>query len=531
MVERPSAVRTSALKAVPAATARKAYSYLRFSTLEQRQGDSMRRQTAMALDYAHRHGLDLDSELTFQDLGVSAFRGRNAETGMLAYFLEAVDSGLVQRGSYLLVEGLDRLSRLTPRKALRVLEDIVERGITVVTLNDGKAYTSENLDSDQMSLMWAILIFMRANEESATKARRLKAAWEGKRQSAMSRPLTASVPAWMRLNQDSSRLELVEARVEVVRRVFREYLSGKGHHAIAAGLNGDSIECWGLGARKASMWHRTYVRKILTNPATYGDFVPHTEGYEAGRLVRTPLAPIVGYYPAVVSREDFDEVQAMHETAVRSATKGVGAAHLLAGLCLCPSCGKTMTRVYKGVGGGKPKLVCTRAKAGAGCQYVGVDVTQVEDAVCRGAERLGAEAPGADEELDARLERETNNLDALDDAIGNLVSAVEGGMMSPAVRQRLADLEHLRDETRQARDDLLDRILDASDAVVTKRLEGLERALTAVPLDRGRANAALRTLVTAIVVDYFSGELTFRWKHGGESSLRFAWPREDLKVA
>lgn len=104
-------------------------------------------------------------------------------------------------------------------------------------------------------------------------------------------------------------------------------------------------------------------------------------------------------------------------------------------------------------------------------------------------------------------------------------------MMSPAVRQRLADLEHLRDETRQARDDLLDRILDASDAVVTKRLEGLERALTAVPLDRGRANAALRTLVTAIVVDYFSGELTFRWKHGGESSLRFAWPREDLKVA
>ncbi len=51
---------------------RKAYSYLRFSTPEQSLGDSFRRQTALAQEYALRHGLDLDTELTYRDLGISA---------------------------------------------------------------------------------------------------------------------------------------------------------------------------------------------------------------------------------------------------------------------------------------------------------------------------------------------------------------------------------------------------------------------------------------------------------------------------
>jgi hypothetical protein len=43
---------------------RKAYSYQRFSTTEQKTGDSFRRQTALARAYASSHGLVLDEELT-----------------------------------------------------------------------------------------------------------------------------------------------------------------------------------------------------------------------------------------------------------------------------------------------------------------------------------------------------------------------------------------------------------------------------------------------------------------------------------
>ena len=95
---------------------------------------SFRRQTAMAQQYAAEHSLDLDEGLSFQDLGVSAFRRRNMEAGRLADFLEAVRAGQVSPGSFLLVEALDRLSRMVPRKAVRALEDIIEEGVVVVTL-------------------------------------------------------------------------------------------------------------------------------------------------------------------------------------------------------------------------------------------------------------------------------------------------------------------------------------------------------------------------------------------------------------
>src|SRR5437588_5588757 len=93
--------------AVMSAATRKAYSYIRFSTPEQLKGDSLRRQTAMAADYCGRHGLTLDAELTMQDLGVSAYRGKNLDgTGKLGLFLDAVKAGDVAQGSVLLLEAL-----------------------------------------------------------------------------------------------------------------------------------------------------------------------------------------------------------------------------------------------------------------------------------------------------------------------------------------------------------------------------------------------------------------------------------------
>jgi hypothetical protein len=49
----------------------KAYSYKRFSTPAQSEGDSLRRQTAMAQAWADREGVPLDTELKLTDEGVS----------------------------------------------------------------------------------------------------------------------------------------------------------------------------------------------------------------------------------------------------------------------------------------------------------------------------------------------------------------------------------------------------------------------------------------------------------------------------
>src|SRR6516162_1889468 len=95
----------------------KAYSYKRFSTPAQEQGDSLRRQTALADAWSARTGVPLDTELNLTDRGVSAYTGANRDVGNLGAFLRAVEDGTVPRGSWLLVESLDRLSRETPADA------------------------------------------------------------------------------------------------------------------------------------------------------------------------------------------------------------------------------------------------------------------------------------------------------------------------------------------------------------------------------------------------------------------------------
>lgn len=112
-----------------------AFSYLRFSSPEQAKGDSIRRQTEATASWCARNKITLDTSITLRDEGVSAFRGKhrdNPDTHALASFLQAVKSGRVPAGSYLIVESLDRLSREKIRPALTLLLNLIEAGIKVV---------------------------------------------------------------------------------------------------------------------------------------------------------------------------------------------------------------------------------------------------------------------------------------------------------------------------------------------------------------------------------------------------------------
>ena len=82
----------------------KAYSYIRMSTDLQLKGDSLRRQGEASRQYAERHGLLLVEDIDLQDIGVSAFKGKNIASGAFGRFLEAVREGKIEKGSYLLVE-------------------------------------------------------------------------------------------------------------------------------------------------------------------------------------------------------------------------------------------------------------------------------------------------------------------------------------------------------------------------------------------------------------------------------------------
>jgi hypothetical protein len=66
-----------------------AYSYIRFSSSAQSEGDSFRRQIEKTVKFCEENNLHL-SDTRYEDLGVSGYTGENIETGALARFIEAV---------------------------------------------------------------------------------------------------------------------------------------------------------------------------------------------------------------------------------------------------------------------------------------------------------------------------------------------------------------------------------------------------------------------------------------------------------
>lgn len=142
-----------------------AYSYIRFSSREQREGRSTERQLQSAQRYCADHGLTLDTKLKLLDEGKSGWTGENIKSGALGKFLELVRQGKIAKGSYLLIENLDRLSRMKPRDAQKIFYSILDSGINIVSLMDGKTYTKEN-SNDMMDMVISIMHMSLANLES-----------------------------------------------------------------------------------------------------------------------------------------------------------------------------------------------------------------------------------------------------------------------------------------------------------------------------------------------------------------------------
>src|SRR4029078_3100921 len=114
-------------------------------------------------------------------------------------------------------------------------------------LTDGKAYTADSLDQDQMSLMWALMVSIRAHEESSMKGRRMRAAWDGKRAKAVSegKPLTATCPGWLRVDKATGTFHVVPERARAVQRAYQMVLGGTGQHRVAEVFNREGVPVFG----------------------------------------------------------------------------------------------------------------------------------------------------------------------------------------------------------------------------------------------------------------------------------------------
>lgn len=359
----------------------KAYSYVRFSSPEQARGDSLRRQTAKAEEWCAKRGIVLDD--TLRDLGISAYRGANRDVGALRSFLDEVERGKVEPGSFLIVESLDRLSREAVLDAAARLFDLIRAGVVVVTLSDGQEYSADRLRNDWTPLIVSIAIMARAHEESRVKGERVGEAWAKKRERARAGThlMTRRTPEWITIKD--GKFDFREGREEIVRRVYRETIEGHGRRTIASRLNLEEVPTFRAHENrkvKPAGWQPSSIAKILNNRAAFGEFQPGT-GSTKYRTHKAEGAPIKGYYPAAIDEDTFHRAQGViatrrserDENGVvirrgKGGRRGYGIAHLLIGLGRCARCHGPMHIINKGA---PPKgalyFECSTARRKAGC--------------------------------------------------------------------------------------------------------------------------------------------------------------------
>ncbi len=305
-----------------------AYSYLRFSSPAQAEGDSVRRQTTLRDAWLKRNpSVNLDKSLLI-DQGVSGFTGANRKNQKhaLAQFLDLVERGRVPVGSYLIVENLDRLTRETPVDAIPAVLGLIKAGVRVVQLAPSEM--EYHAEMDQGALMMMLWELSRGNSESKRKSGMCGEAWKEKKEAARAShaPYGKMCPAWLELDGDKYRVKTDAATA--VRRVFQLCADGVGTFGILAKLNEEGVKPIGRGDK----WERSYVKKLLNSVSVLGTYQPMK-----GRKVRVAEGePIAGYYPAIIPEQLWHKAhEAMKNRTKRTGRPAVKSNNPFSGLLRC----------------------------------------------------------------------------------------------------------------------------------------------------------------------------------------------------
>ncbi|MFL9864152.1 recombinase family protein [Paraburkholderia fungorum] len=499
-----------------------AYSYVRFSTAQQAMGDSLRRQVEMTERYCEKKGLNLARASAYRDLGVSAFRKKNIETGKLAEFIDAVKAGKVRPGSYLIVEQFDRLSRANVNVALRLLLDLIDAGIVVVTLIDEKEWNKDSV-SDVGDLITAIIYMARANDESARKSDRLSAVWEQKKKRAAdgtaTRIVTSEAPRWLRAKADKSGFEPVPELVESVRTVFEMRINGAGAVAICSRANrerwpvpgkapvrkaGESDEDFARRREASGSWHLSLINRILKNRAVLGEYQPRRIDRDNSKNRVAVGEPISGYYPAVIDETTFLRAQATSlRRSLRPGRRDAHARNWLYGLVKCGECGNSLVRKNKASSKqpGYARYYCAARVRGL-TKCPSVSSAQLEGCV----NHVASTWMPRHWRTDTSLEALTGRADALEVEIANVKRNIEGladlagSVTATSARKTLIErldsegtaLDAREHELARVRAELADHGHLADDGEYIAALKQISREIDEITAGRDGMDGALR---------------------------------------
>lgn len=456
--------------------------YLRVSTEQQVDGNSLATQESQLLRYAKAHGYAVAD--IYVDAGLS---GKNTNRPELQRMLE--DAG---RRSFdvVLVWAVDRISRSVP-DLLHLIETLREHGVDF-------AAVSQDFDtSDPTGLLTLHILGSFAQFERELLIERTK---EGHLRRLQKSDWSCGVVPFGYSKVDGKLVEVAE-EAAVVRRMFDLFLEHKAFNGVARLLSEE-----GVRTRNGNRWYGNVVKGILRNPVYMGANVygRHAKG-DTRVKPKEEWTVVPGMREPMVDPKTFDAVQAIIDATKPQKLPPASPPSLLAGLVRCGECmspmyaarnrsGKTFHRYYRCNGSTHlGKDFCS------GMSMRADRLEGVVEAKVREVARLGdgADQAQAAREVDDSAAEEhrklQNAMERVKYRIARVFELYETGELGKAdLRERMAKLSAERDRVQAA--------LAASRVHATVQEDGGKAVASYDSLDDAGKREFLRAVIREVIV-------------------------------
>ena len=310
----------------------KAALYFRVSTDEQKERASIETQREFAAQYCKVHEITIIA--AYSDDGISGtvpVAERPDGSRLLA-------DAKAKKFDTILVYKLDRLARST-LEILKAVETLGQWGVSIKSMTE-PFETDSSVGKFLVSMLASVAQLERdaIRDRSGAGMERLarQGKWLGGRPS-------------FGYQVVNGKLAIHPEQAEIVKDIFRLFLSGSKQGAIARHLNAQAvIHPMGLDREGVNrLWHEATISKLLRDTVYAGTFRwrKTTARKRLGRRITFIKAPeskqISCSVPAIISTEDFEETQRILKENLRRSLRNARYFYLLRSLVKCGCCDRT----------------------------------------------------------------------------------------------------------------------------------------------------------------------------------------------
>uniref|UniRef100_UPI0032173FE7 recombinase family protein n=1 Tax=uncultured Draconibacterium sp. TaxID=1573823 RepID=UPI0032173FE7 len=335
----------------------KAVGYIRVSTVEQVDGESLNTQEKEIKRYAEFH--DANLQKVYADKGKS---GAKIEFRTeLQELLKEASKGKFQ---LLIIHKISRLARNT-KELLNIIEELKNFGVGLVSVNEKFDTTTPN-GKLMLTILASFAEFEHGTIVEQTQQNR-KARWQAGERYIGKPPYGYKV-------KNKKDLVVIKDEAKVYKMIANMYLNQRmSINDIAIELNAKGIKT----RQGASKWNNAVIARMLKNTAYYGyhpvNMYVYKDGPRGAGTVRTkelkPQSEWIEYpIPALITKVEWDAIQEIISGFNKHKTKGVAEitkTFFLRDVLFCKHCGGKVKPVYgnESKKGNRPRYyVCHWAK-------------------------------------------------------------------------------------------------------------------------------------------------------------------------